>query len=154
MKLNFSGSVHYANGDPVSNVVVRIFDQDASGKLDDDLTISPALSDEYGHFSLVYEPMRYLDYLTIHAPIHPVSPSTRLVQGCMYQIWEMCIFPILNSIIPLMVFFTITTHRWAFLKRNSICLKIPPCNSSLLCTVLSLLITSQDISCPFPCLTS
>jgi hypothetical protein len=74
MKLNFSGSVHYANGDPISNVVVRIFDKDASGKLDDELTITPALSDENGHFSLVYEPMRYLDYLTINAHDTPSQP--------------------------------------------------------------------------------
>jgi hypothetical protein len=74
MKLNFSGIVHYANGDPISNVVVRIFDKDASGKLDDDLTVIPALSDEDGHFSLVYEPMRYLDYLTIHATDTPSQP--------------------------------------------------------------------------------
>lgn len=74
MKLNFSGSIHYANGDPISNVVVHIFDKDASGKLDDDLTVTPALSDEDGHFSLVYEPLRYLDYLTIPAPHTPSQP--------------------------------------------------------------------------------
>ncbi len=74
MKLKFSGSVHYANGDPISNVVVRIFDKDASGKLDDDLTITPGLSDEDGHFNLIYEPLRYLDYLTIHAPGIPSQP--------------------------------------------------------------------------------
>jgi hypothetical protein len=66
MKVNFSGSVHYANSDPISNVVVRIFDKDASAEQDDDLTILPGLSDEQGHFSLTYEPLRYLDYHTLH----------------------------------------------------------------------------------------
>jgi hypothetical protein len=66
MKVKYSGSIHFANGDPVSNVVVRVFDKDASGKGDDDLTVTPGLSDEQGRFSLIYEPLRYLDYHTIH----------------------------------------------------------------------------------------
>jgi hypothetical protein len=68
MKVTFSGSVHFANGDPISNVEVRIFDKDAQGKQDDDLTITPGLSDDQGHFSLTYEPLRYLDYHTLHLP--------------------------------------------------------------------------------------
>jgi hypothetical protein len=66
MKISFSGSVHFANGDPISNVVVRIFDKDASGKEDDDLTAIPGLSDDQGNFHLSYEPLRYLDYHTAH----------------------------------------------------------------------------------------
>ncbi len=68
MIVKFSGSVHYANGDPISNVAVRIFDKDASGKEDDDLTITAGLSDDAGQFSLSYEPLRYLDFHTIHLP--------------------------------------------------------------------------------------
>jgi hypothetical protein len=68
MNIKFSGSVFYANGDPVSNVTVRIFDKDTAGKGDDDLTVTPGLSDEHGRFSLTYEPLRYLDYHTIHIP--------------------------------------------------------------------------------------
>jgi hypothetical protein len=68
MKFSFSGSVHYANGDPIANVIVRIFDKDASGKEDDDLTVTAGLSDINGRFSLNYEPLRYLDYHTIHLP--------------------------------------------------------------------------------------
>jgi hypothetical protein len=68
MNIKFSGSVYYANGDPISNVVVRIFDKDAAGKGDDDLTLSPGLSDQHGRFSLSYEPLRYLDYHTIQLP--------------------------------------------------------------------------------------
>ena len=50
MQVKFSGSIHYANGDPISNVVVRIFDKDAAGRQDDDLTVTPGLSDEQGRF--------------------------------------------------------------------------------------------------------
>ncbi len=64
MKLKFTGNVYFANGDPVENVSVRIFDKDAPGKEDDDLTITPGLSDERGVFDLTYEPLRYLDYHT------------------------------------------------------------------------------------------
>ncbi len=66
MRVSFSGSVHYANGDPISNVVVRIFDKDASGKEDDDLTVTEGLSDDQGQFNLSYEPLHYLDYHTVH----------------------------------------------------------------------------------------
>jgi hypothetical protein len=75
MKIKFSGSVHYANGDPISNVAVRIFDKDAAGKGDDDLTVSPGLSDEYGRFSLTYEPLRYLDYHSLQFPGKAVQPA-------------------------------------------------------------------------------
>jgi hypothetical protein len=68
MIIKFAARVFYANGDPVSNVSVRIFDKDAAGKQDDDLTVTPGFSDECGRFSLTYEPLRYLDYLTIHMP--------------------------------------------------------------------------------------
>jgi len=71
MKVKFTGSIHFANGDPVSNVAVRIFDKDTSGKEDDDLTITPGLSNEQGRFSLTYEPLRYLDYHSIHLPGTP-----------------------------------------------------------------------------------
>jgi len=66
MKLKFSGSIHFANGDPAPNVTVRVFDKDAAGKEDDDLTISPGLSDKKGRFNLVYEPLRYIDYHRLH----------------------------------------------------------------------------------------
>jgi hypothetical protein len=68
MQIKFSGSIHYANGDPISNVVVRIFDKDAAGRQDDDLTLTPGLSDEHGRFDLVYEPLRYLDFHAIQFP--------------------------------------------------------------------------------------
>ncbi len=61
MIIGFSGTVHYANGDPIANVTVRVFDRDESAAQDDDLTVTAGLSDEHGHFNLTYEPLRYLD---------------------------------------------------------------------------------------------
>ena len=68
MNVRFTSCVRYANGDPISNVVVHIFDKDASGKGDDDLTITAGLSDENGRFSLSFEPLRYLDFHATHIP--------------------------------------------------------------------------------------
>ena len=65
MRIIFSGSVHYANGAPLSGVNVRIYDKDALGEQDDDLTVIPGLSDEQGRFNLTYEPLRFMDYHTI-----------------------------------------------------------------------------------------
>ncbi len=66
MKVSFSGSLYYANGDPIANVVVRIFDKDSYGNEDDDLTLTAGLTDDHGRFNLSYEPLRYLDYHTIY----------------------------------------------------------------------------------------
>jgi hypothetical protein len=75
MQINLSGTVHYANGDPISNVVVRIFDKDASGKQDDDLTVTEGMSDELGRFTLTYEPQRYLDFHTVYLSGEPSEPG-------------------------------------------------------------------------------
>ncbi|MGE5124146.1 MAG: hypothetical protein ACM3H7_06475, partial [Acidobacteriaceae bacterium] len=92
MKLKFSGTVCYANGDPAPDVIVRIFDKDASGKGDDDLTVSPGTSDEHGKFTVTYEPLRYLDYHTTDAsgtpaePFNATSPGIQLPDlGDIYQ---------------------------------------------------------------------
>jgi hypothetical protein len=77
MKVNFSGTVLYMNGVPVPNVVVRILDKDAQGKQDDDLTVTPGQSDDQGHFTVSYEPMRFLDYHplgTSSTPSQPFNP--------------------------------------------------------------------------------
>ena len=74
MKIKFSGSILYSNGDPAPQVEVRIFDRDAEGKQDDDLTILPGLSDETGRFKLTYEPLRYLDFHTLRAQGVPSDP--------------------------------------------------------------------------------
>jgi len=81
MKLKFSGRILYANGKPVPNVTVRIFDQDADGRQDDDLTVAPGLSDESGRFKLTYEPLRYLDYHTISLPGTPAEPFNSTTSG-------------------------------------------------------------------------
>jgi hypothetical protein len=77
MKVKFTGSIRFANGDPVSNVAVHIFDKDIRGKQDDDLNVTPGLSDEQGRFSLTYEPFRYLDYHTIHLPGTSAQPGSK-----------------------------------------------------------------------------
>ena len=74
MKVKLSGSVCYANGIPISNVAVHLFDKDAAGREDDDLTVTPGLSDDKGNFELIYEPLRYLDYHTLHLPGTPDHP--------------------------------------------------------------------------------
>ncbi len=61
MTIEFSGTVHYANGDPIPNVAVRVYDKDDPAAEYDDLTVTAGLSDESGHFNLTYEPLRYLD---------------------------------------------------------------------------------------------
>ena len=83
MMIKFSGTVHYANGDPISDVTVRIFDKDAAGKVDDDLTITAGLSDEGGHFKLTYEPLRYLDYHSLQLPgkVDPAANSQAETRG-------------------------------------------------------------------------
>ena len=81
MKLKFSGSVFYANGDPISGVLVRIFDKDSASKQDDDLTITPGISDGSGKFELTYEPLRFLDYHTIDAPDTPEEPFNTSAPG-------------------------------------------------------------------------
>lgn len=68
MQVKFSGTIHYANGEPISNVDVRIFDKDAAGKQDDDLTVIPGFSNEQGRFTVIYQPLRYLDYHAFQIP--------------------------------------------------------------------------------------
>lgn len=57
-----SGKVTFANGVPAPNVLVRVFDRDAPGKEDDDLTLEPGRSDRSGRFTVEYDPGRYLDF--------------------------------------------------------------------------------------------
>jgi hypothetical protein len=81
MKVKFTGSIHYANGKPVPDVEVRIYDQDASGKQDDDLTVIPGLSNERGRFSITYEPLRFMDYHIINAADTPSQPFNTPTSG-------------------------------------------------------------------------
>lgn len=59
------GKVEFANHHPAAGVNIRVFDQDAAGKGDDDLTISAGLSDGQGNFSVEYDPGRFRDVATI-----------------------------------------------------------------------------------------
>jgi hypothetical protein len=61
MKLKTTGYVLFANGEPAPGVEVRVFDRDAESKHDDDLTVTAGVSDNRGRFTVVYEPLRYLD---------------------------------------------------------------------------------------------
>src|SRR3972149_3456061 len=65
MRVKYKGSIHFANGEPAAGVTVRIFDQDAPSKQDDDLTVEPGLSDERGRFQITYEPLRFMDLHTL-----------------------------------------------------------------------------------------
>lgn len=57
-----SGKVTFVNGMAAQDITVRVFDQDAPGKGDDDLTLVPGLSDRSGRFTVEYDPGRYLDF--------------------------------------------------------------------------------------------
>lgn len=60
-----SGKVTYANGVVAPDVSIRVFDKDAPGKTDDDLTLRPGLSDQQGRFTVEYDPGRYLDFANL-----------------------------------------------------------------------------------------
>ncbi len=65
MAAEITGKISYANGRVAQNVDVRVFDKDAPGKGDDDLTITPGCSDSHGVFTVHYEPGRYMDFASI-----------------------------------------------------------------------------------------
>jgi len=62
MASELTGTVTFANGIPAAGVQVRIFDRDAPGKGDDDLTLEPGVSNERGVFTVHYEPGRFRDF--------------------------------------------------------------------------------------------
>ncbi len=61
MTTELKGRILYANNKPAVNVEARVFDEDAPGRGDDDLTVTPGLSDRDGRFTVVYDPGRFLD---------------------------------------------------------------------------------------------
>ncbi len=65
MASEITGKICYANELAAQNVEVRVFDKDAPGKGDDDLTIVPGNSDSQGIFTVQYDPGRYLDFASI-----------------------------------------------------------------------------------------
>lgn len=64
MTRTLQGQVTFANGVPAPNVEVRVYDQDAVGKQDDDLTLTAGLSDSRGAFAVVYDPGHFRDEVT------------------------------------------------------------------------------------------
>jgi len=50
MSIFYAARVVYANGIAAQGVQVQIFDRDAPGERDDDLTITPCVSDSSGYF--------------------------------------------------------------------------------------------------------
>ncbi len=58
------GCVTFANGFPAQNVEVRVFDRDAAGNPDDDLTLTAGSSDSQGNFEVAYDPGRFRDEIT------------------------------------------------------------------------------------------
>jgi hypothetical protein len=62
MITELSGRITFDNGRAAPGVQVRIFDEDAPGKGDDDLTIEPGFTDARGSFTVRYDPGRYVDF--------------------------------------------------------------------------------------------
>ncbi len=65
MASELSGKVSYANGLAAPGVAVRVFDKDAPGNGDDDLTVTPGRTDQRGAFTVVYDPGRFQDFASI-----------------------------------------------------------------------------------------
>jgi hypothetical protein len=61
MTIQYASRLTYANGISAQGVKVSIFDRDAPGKSDDNLTITPGLSDALGSFTVEYDPSRAMD---------------------------------------------------------------------------------------------
>ena len=68
MARDFKGTVLYANGRAIADVRVRVFDKDAPGKGDDDLTVEEGVSDELGGFTLRFAPSKFLDVSEVAVP--------------------------------------------------------------------------------------
>ncbi len=73
MRITYSSRIVFENGAVAKNVRVSVFDRDQPGKTDDDLTITPGLSDDQGNFTVIYDSARYQDttLVTITAPRRP-----------------------------------------------------------------------------------
>jgi hypothetical protein len=73
MSIYYSARVIYANGIGAQGVQVQIFDRDAPGETDDDLTVTPCVSDSSGFFELEYDTARARDthLVTRTVPANP-----------------------------------------------------------------------------------
>ncbi|HCE18103.1 MAG TPA: hypothetical protein DEQ80_09610 [Anaerolinea thermolimosa] len=73
MPAYFSARLTYANGIAAQGVEVRVFDRDEPGHTDDDLTLSPGLTDSLGRFQVVYDPARAQDHQLVTRTV-PANP--------------------------------------------------------------------------------
>ena len=73
MTARLTSRVAFANGIAAKGVKVQIFDRDSPEKTDDDLTITPGVSDEHGLFTVEYDPSRFQDgsQVTVSVPRNP-----------------------------------------------------------------------------------
>ncbi len=62
MVTELTGKITYANGLAAPNVTVRVFDADAPGKGDDDMTIVAGVTSADGIFKVKYDPRRFIDF--------------------------------------------------------------------------------------------
>ncbi|WP_298008405.1 hypothetical protein [Anaerolinea sp.] len=69
----YSARVTYANGIAASGVQVRLYDRDAPDGEDDDLTITPGMSDAQGFFTVGYDPSRARDVHRVQR-VEPRNP--------------------------------------------------------------------------------
>ncbi len=72
MTHDLTARILFVNGRAAADVRVRVFDRDAPGKGDDDLTLEEGISDEHGKFTVRFEPSKYLDFkeIAIHGPLN------------------------------------------------------------------------------------
>lgn len=68
MAHQYEGTVQYANGQPIANVRVRLFDKDFGKDKDDDLTVREGRSSGNGRFTVTYDKNRSLDFADIYLP--------------------------------------------------------------------------------------
>ena len=73
MSIFYSARVIYANGVAAQGVQVQIFDRDAPGKTDDDLTVTPCFCDSSGYFQLEYNSARAQDANLVKRTV-PANP--------------------------------------------------------------------------------
>jgi hypothetical protein len=73
MPATFTARVTFSNGVAAEGVKVQMFDRDHPGNVDDELSITPAISDRGGVFTLHYDPINYLDgsKVTVTEPRNP-----------------------------------------------------------------------------------
>jgi len=78
MRITYTSRLFFENGAVAKNVRVSVFDRDQPGKVDDDLTIQPGLTDDQGRFTVTYDTSRYQDstVVTLTAPRNPPSDWT------------------------------------------------------------------------------